>query len=322
MKIIVRALLILFFPLASLGQSCCSGGVPLSSNLGLPPSEGKALQLNLAYDLNVLETLKTGRRQLDDASRSRRTHSLLLEAGYSFTEHFAVDALFSWVRQERQIEQFGSTDLTSTEGPGDVVLLFKYRALHFEKIAGSLFLGLGTKLPTGPSGLRSRQGITLNADLQPGSGAWDGILWANWSHNLKFRPSMSFSATTAYSHKGRNTEYLGNQTYQFGQEWQLMASLSDRLFIARAIIDPSLLLRYRQVQADEQNGERVPSTGGQWVFINPGFTYWIQPDISFNANVSLPLFADITGTQATPTFRINLGFYHLINFKQSINPLP
>jgi len=34
-------------------QTCCSGGVPLSSNLGLPASDKGVLQLSLSYDLNV-----------------------------------------------------------------------------------------------------------------------------------------------------------------------------------------------------------------------------------------------------------------------------
>lgn len=91
-------------------QTCCSGGVPLSSNLGLPPSDGNTIQFNLSYDLNTLSTLKAGAEELDDDSRRRQTHSVLFQMGYSLSDRFAVDVFFSWVLQTRQINQFGNTN--------------------------------------------------------------------------------------------------------------------------------------------------------------------------------------------------------------------
>jgi len=126
-KYIQFVFIFLLFSNSTHSQSCCSGGVPLSSNLGMAPDEANTLQLNLAYDLNVLETLKSGMNTLEDDSRSRKTHSALLQAGYSFTNTFSVDVLFSWVRQERNINQFGSSDFTSTQGLGDAVFLFKQK---------------------------------------------------------------------------------------------------------------------------------------------------------------------------------------------------
>ena len=92
MRVLKSLLSIVFFSCVMVwgvdGQTCCSGGVPVSSNLGLP-SEGKnTLQFSLNYDLNVLETLKSGTEVLEDDSRSRRTHSILFQAGYSITERF------------------------------------------------------------------------------------------------------------------------------------------------------------------------------------------------------------------------------------------
>ena len=91
--ILIGLLLGLNYSLRS--QTCCSGGVPLSSNLGLPASEAKTLQFALTYDLNVLETLKTGRQTLEDNSRSRKTHSGILEVGYGFTDKFSIDGFKS-----------------------------------------------------------------------------------------------------------------------------------------------------------------------------------------------------------------------------------
>lgn len=311
----VTVLLFFFRGLAG-GQTCCSGGVPLSANLGLPPEEGHTLQINLNYDLNVLETLKAGAKTLDDNSRSRLTHSVLLQAGYSFSDRLSVDALFSWVRQERSIRQFGGEDFTATDGLGDGVFLVKYKLLATVQNQTVISGALGVKAPFGRSDLRRTDGLTINADLQPGSGAWDGIAWAQIVHALNSRPTMALSGTIVYSRKGGNAEYLGDQTYQFGNEWQATAAFSDRIATGKVILDPSLSLRYRHAGPDRFNGLEVPSTGGQWVFLNPGLSYWFNPDLAFNARVEIPLFADITGTQVSPTYRINAGFFSRINFKK------
>lgn len=300
-----------------MGQTCCSGGVPLSSNLGLPPAEAKTLQLSMSYDLNVLETLKTGTTVLDDDSRTRKTISYLAEIGYSFNRRFSVDVLFSFVRQERIINQFGREDFDFTEGIGDLVVLAKYTLLSTTDQNTNLTIAAGAKLPTGRSDMRDTRGLTLNADLQPGSGAWDGILWGQFSHNISFRPSMSFSVVSTYGLRGVNNSYLGSQAYQFGNELQLIGGLSDRIFWGNSLLDPALMFRYRQVAPDKQNGQTVPSTGGEWLFINPGVTYWLNKNMSVNGNVELPLIANITGTQVSPSYRLNFGLYYSIPIKDN-----
>lgn len=301
------------------GQTCCSGGVPLSSNLGLPAGEKGALQLALTYDLNILETLKTGRETLEDDARSRRTHSSIFEIGYSWSDKFSVDGFFSFVRQEREINQFGNTNFSATSGIGDAVLLFKYKVWSSEDNGTLLQVGVGPKIPLGASDKRNSNGLIFNADLQPGSGAWDAVLFAQFSKVLKKRPSMSFLSTTTYGIKGKNKEYFDVQTYQFGREFQLAMGLSDRILLGKSIVDPSILFQFRNQTPDKIDEENIPSTGGNWVFVNPSFAYWATPDLSINIGVALPLSASITGTQVTPTVRFTTGvFYRLFTRKNEL----
>ncbi|HHH49599.1 MAG TPA: transporter [Saprospiraceae bacterium] len=318
MKNLIINTIIFFLANSLAAQTCCSGGVPVSSNLGLPASDGKTIQFNLSYDLNVLRTLKSGKEILDDHSRDRKTHAVLLELGYSFTDRFSVDGFFSFVRQERTVNQFGNTDFTFTQGVGDAIVLFKYKLLALKNNQTTWLGGLGIKAPLGASDLRNREtGIWLNADLQPGSGAWDAILWSQFTQVTSFRPSMSFVSTLTYGIKGKNPAYFGTQVYQFGNELQISMGLSDRLLIGKSIVDPALLFRYRTVQADRNNNNDLPSTGGQWVFINPSITYWINSDMSFNINGELPLYSKLEGTQVTPTFRWNIGFFYRISLRKA-----
>jgi len=300
-------------------QTCCSGGVPVASNLGLPLSESGTIQLSLSYDLNVLETLKTGRERLEDDSRSRKTHSGIIEIGYSFSNRFSADAFLSFVRQEREITQFNSINFSATNGVGDAVLLFKYKLFNTPDNHSILQIGAGPKLPLGASNKRNEQGLSLNADLQPGSGAWDLITWGQVSQVLPFRPSMSMNLTAIYSLKGVNDDYLGSQSYQFGNEVQIALGITERLTLGNGLFDPSIAVRYRRQAADVIDDFAVPSTGGRWLFINPILSYWVTPDIAFEAALTVPVFSDIAGTQVTPTYRFRTGVFCRISSKKDSN---
>jgi len=315
MRIYFFSLLFFFFSGSMAAQTCCSGGVPVASNLGLPPSEKGAIQLSLGYDLNVLETLKTGRETLEDDSRSRKTHTGLLEIGYAFSNKFSVDAFLSFVRQEREIRQFNNINFSATNGIGDAVLLFKYKLFNTADNHTILQIGAGPKLPFGASDKRNEQGLTINADLQPGSGAWDLITWGQLAQVLPFRPSMSLNLTAIYSVKGVNDSYLGSQAYQFGKELQLAVGISERLTIGNMLFDPALTIRYRRQSEDILNDFAVPSTGGNWLFINPSLSYWVTPDLSFEAALTVPIRSDISGTQVTPTYRFRTGVFYRIPSK-------
>lgn len=296
-------------------QTCCSGGVPISSNLGMPIEDPHVLQMNLSYDLNTLNTLKTGREVIKDRNRTRRTHSLIWEASYGFSKRFSADLLLSYVRQERTVNNFNKSERTSSEGFGDATVLLKYEVIR--KVNYGLSSGLGIKLPTGSSTKVNEDGITLNADLQPGSGATDFLFWSHFSSQWKNRPSATIFATLIFATKGHNKTYLGVQDYKFGDELQAIVGLGDRILLANQIFDPSLAFRYRNAASDQNNDVLVPSTGGNWLFVSPSISWWPNPNISWNVNIELPLLANITGTQVSPTLRFNTGIYYKFTTKKN-----
>ncbi|MEM9887576.1 MAG: hypothetical protein AAF849_16900 [Bacteroidota bacterium] len=305
------AIFAIFFPTILLGQACCSGGVPVSSNLGLPVGAANTVQWSLSYDYNALNTLKTGSITQQSQERERSTQSVLLELGYSLNNRFSIDGFFAYLQQDRFIRQ--SDDLTRTRGIGDAVLLFKYNV--FAKDFSSLTLGVGPKIPLGATDhLSNNSPIPPALDLQSGSGAWDLLFWTQWSTSLSFRPSMSWISTAIYSYRGVYDEYQCQngscQTYQFGQDVQLMSGLSDRIFLNNSIFDASLLFRYRFVTEDLFNDAPRPGTGGNFLLISTGISYWITSDFSLNATFELPLYSNVKDTQVAPTFRLNFGVFH------------
>jgi len=289
-------------------QSCCSGGVPISNSLGLPLSGKGSFQLSLGYDLNVLNTLMGEDVKLDDRSRRRLTHSVLTQVGYVLSSRFSVELFLSYIQQRRIIRQFGNIDRTIAEGPGDAVLLLKYRVVPGAN-GFNWAVGLGPKVPAGPSDRRDENDIALNADLQPGSGAWDLVTWTQLSRAFAARPSLTWSLTGSYVAKGTNPDYLGSQVYQFGNELVVMAGLADRFLVNRFLWGGAIQTIFRHASQDKNNGEETPGTGGRWVFLRPSISIYPLKNTTFTAGASFPLYSWLRDTQLTPTVRYNASLY-------------
>ncbi len=292
----------------SSAAQCCSGGVPMSGNLGLPAADAGTWQFSVSYDLNELRTLKTGSQTTDDSDRNRQTHSILGEVGYSFSEKWSADLFFSWVKQERAIESpSGGTNFTSTQGVGDAVLLVKYRPVS------ALQVGYGIKAPLGSADQTREDGVQLTADLQPGSGAWDHIAYLNFTKQNIIRPTTTLTTTLTHRWRGVNNDYLGNSTYQFGNEFMAIAAIADRLVVGSVLLDPSLKVRYRQATRDTFNNFDFASSGGEFLFINPGLAWVLSPSINWQVNMEWPLYARVNEVQLAPTLRFNTGLFIQIN---------
>lgn len=305
--------------LFSKAQTCCSGGIPLSNNIGLAITEKGTTQIGIHYDYNNLNTLNNGSEKLDDNSRLRITHSVLINIGYSITNSLAVEGLLTWVNQRRNISQFGNEDLTVTSGIGDAVILLKYNFPNILFGANSdISLGIGPKIPLGSSTETNNQGITLNADLQPGSNAWDIIYWSQISKRFNFRPSLTVSSRFIYRDTGTNTSYFGDSTYKFGEELQVFLSFSDQYLLFNTLSNPSISFKYRKAKKDKTGGGEVFSTGGNWISIIPNFSINLKPNIAFSTKVELPIYSDVSGTQLTPTYRITSGVLININKKENV----
>ncbi|WP_158655175.1 hypothetical protein [Flavivirga eckloniae] len=299
-------------------QTCCSGGIPLSNNLGLSQADKGTIQVGLNYDYNYLNTLNSGTETLNDNSRLRITHSVLLNANYSISNRFSIEGLFTWVNQRRNISQFGNENLDQTSGIGDAVLLLKY---NFPELLGeksNIAIGLGSKIPLGSSTETNDQGITLNADLQPGSNAWDIIYWTSFSKNFAFRPTSTLSARIIYRSTGTNDSYFENSTYKFGNEFQGFISFSDQFVLFKTLTNPSLSFKYRDARRDKISGFDLDNTGGNWVSVIPNFSINLKPQLAFSAKAELPIYNNVDGTQLTPTYRITTGLLLKISPKKNV----
>lgn len=303
-------------------QTCCSGGIPLSNSIGLPLLEKGSIQLGINYDYNNLNTLNNGSEKLNDNSRLRITHSVLINTSYAITNKVSVEGLFTWVNQRRNISQFGNNNLDQTSGIGDAVMLLKYDITNmFSNIIGeysSLSFGIGAKIPLGSTRETNDLGVTLNADLQPGSNAWDLLFLSSFSTTLKSRPTLTFSSKVIYRSTGTNNSYFGDSTYKFGNEFQGFISFSDQFLIFKTLSKPSISFKYRDANQDKIGGFNLDNTGGNWVSFIPSFSIDITTNIAFSAKSEIPIYNNVDGTQLTPTYRITSGILFKITPKQKV----
>ena len=89
MRVLFFILLTVMFAHVS-AQTCCSGGVPLSNNLGLPNEGAKSISFGISYDYNNLNTLNSGSDKLDDDSRKRITNSIFIYIVSSAARYYAA----------------------------------------------------------------------------------------------------------------------------------------------------------------------------------------------------------------------------------------
>ncbi len=299
-------------------QTCCSGGIPLSNSIGLETTEKGTLQIALNYDYNNLNTLNFESEKLNDNARLRITHSALINIGYAVTNNFSIEGLFSWVNQRRKISQFGNVDLDQSSGIGDAVVLFKY---NFKNVLGKNSewgLGLGSKIPLGSSTEKDENGIVLNADLQPGSNAWDIVYLSSFSKRFNFRPTFNLSSRIIYRSTGTNNSYLENTTYKFGNEFQAFINFSDQFIFLKTLTNPSISFKYRNAKQDKIGGFNLNNTGGDWVFIIPNFSINLTSNLVFSTKAELPIYSKVDGTQLTPTYRITTGILITLAKKENV----
>jgi len=290
------------------GQTCCSGGTPLTGNLGIQGIEPKSFYFQLAYDYNFLDNLYSGTQLLKDNGRERLTQTLLFQGIYSFTEHFSVNTLFTYVSQQRKIfSTLGTTNFTKTKGIGDAVVLAQYTP--FSNLKRSLTLALGPKLPIGKFDAADPEfGITLSPDLQPGTGSFDGIFGASYQeYHLLNSSGLTFSTSAGYRITTPARRFDGDNKYRFGNETMFSLGIQKNILIKKLGVTPLVFMRYRKTLMDKIAGSKVSGTGGTWIYLSPGLNIDLNNNLSINASGELPIYRNLNGTQLTTTYRLNLG---------------
>ena len=292
------------------GQTCCSGGIPVSSNIGYQSMNAKTFQFGFNAEFNILKTLKSGNIKLEDDLRLRSTQSYMARSGYSLSDKLEFEMMIPLIRQTRRISSpTGEVNMESTFGIGDPILLALY---NINTNIFKIRIGGGPQIPLGSYTQRNSLGLTLLEDLQPGSGAWDLITFFSIEKRFANLPSGLLYANFISTYTGTNMNSRnGTQSYEFGNDLQVILGFSNQYIIGSTLFSPGLSLRYRNAQRDAVNGEAIPGTGGQFLFARISNQIPIN-NSSLNFTIELPFYSKVNETQLSPSLIINVGWHKAI----------
>ena len=308
-------LLIFLLSIETFSQACCSAGSPLLGSLDISSSYEGELQIGLTYELNSLQDVYAGSERLDDVLRKRTVNSLLMEINYGLTNRISLSTLFTFVNQSRTISSLPEiTDKLNAGGLSDGIVLVKYNIIPLSLFNQfELTLGAGVKLPFGNSTLRA-DGILIPADMQPGTGSWDGILWGYASNGFMPAIPLNLFLNVSYRINGTNNRFGENfqQGYIFGNELFMNLGAGYR---TDTFFDFTMMFRFRNTNADQFDGGKLPNTGGTWLYLVPGVNGKISNHFTARLSGQIPLYRNLTGTQLTTTYTASLGLFYNINLK-------
>ncbi len=181
-------------------------------------------------------------------------------------------------------------------GVGDMLLTGRYRFFNDgESQWASVF---GVILPTGKITNLTDDGEILGTHNQPGSGA------------------MTFQGGVAFS--GHITEKIaidadviyrfgtqGAKQFRSGNSWQFDVATS---FAHHGVIVPVIELNGIFFDQDIENDEIKANSGGDVVYLSPGIGFSLMKKHSMYANVSYPIYQELTGISNDEKYRGSLGW--------------
>ncbi len=286
----------------SYSQACCSAGTPLSAQMGLEFLNKGDLLVSIAYDYNFLNDQFNYDEQLNSEERSRISQSIITRIQYAFADKWTLGISLPYVyRSESNNSPNSSFSSLSSSGIGDLLLQLNFTVLR--KGRHNFLLSGGLKLPTGSNDERNEFGFPLPADLQPGTGSWDGIIGALYEMNNILGGDFHFNLSGTARFNGEGTRFDGKQTYKFGNAYQLITGLTYEILLKRSYLLPALNLSYRRTMIDITNDALTPSTGGDWLNLVPSLAYYLRGNAKFLFSTAIPLYRYLEGTQLTTTYR-------------------
>lgn len=300
----------------SVGQTCSCAGAPLISAQSAGADKAGQLIIGLTYEHHEISRVFAGTHRVGEETE-RATKSTLLEVHYGITDRLSISSTLNFAQKDRVTGTDGSNARSSlrTSGIGDALLLLRYTVLKQSLWKRNHFsIGAGVKAPSGSSSLK-RGGLPLNADMQPGSGSWDGIVLANWSHSLLPRTKAALFATVSYRFSGTNERFNAADRYRFGNEASFSFGVANSLGTKSAY---SLGLLYRTSRQDERNEAKIFNTGGRWLSVAPSMQRAINSKTELRLSGRYPITQWLRGTQPSTSFATAISILYKFGRTKSV----
>lgn len=314
MRVLKKFFLFLFtlgsIPILSIAQTCGCAGAPLLSSQSISSASKGNLLLGITHEFNSIDDLVQGTKELNNRSVRRSTQSTLLEIHYGISNRLTASGTFTFINKRREtgLQTSGPSNQVRTTGIGDGLFILKY-VLHKNTIRSQfqLAVGGGVKVPFG-SFSHTNNGVQLNADMQPGTGAFDGIFWSYFSKTFAPHTTLNFFWTNSLRLTGEADRFSNtNDSYRFGNEFISTLGVGNKLI---GDVSYVVQVQYREVGENERNGEDLPNTGGRWIDVAPTLSYALTDKVSLRVLGQIPIFRNLEGTQSTTSYSLSGSIFY------------
>jgi len=230
----------------------------------------------------------------------------------------------------------------NSAGFGDVTMLGQYRFHNNAQNGTSAAVLFGFKAPTGSTSQRDNFGQLFEAEFQPGSGSWDGLLGAaftkrtgRWSfdvsalyylistgtQNTNLGDRFLFGTAVSYRLVGATGSSKETELHEYCmqprnqlQEHCLYHANHDHSDMMKTPYTLDLVLELNGEWHDKQRiaGIPDPNSGGTTVYLSPGVRVGFDRFSGF-VSVGVPVINQHNGIQSKPEFRVLTGIGARLN---------
>ena len=180
---------------------------------------------------------------------------------------------------------------------GDVRVLGRYSGFSSDQSSGLL---LGIKLPTGPTDINFADGTQLDPSLQPGTDSTD-LIAGGFQTGLIGQIGWFTQATLQHA-------VTSHGDYRPGDSITLNGGIRQARFGQR--LTPMLQLNLVHRDRDSGANALPEYSGGNLVYLTPGFSVRLGGATSAYGFVQLPVYQYVNGLQLAPTSTVTVGIHH------------
>lgn len=217
----------------------------------------------------------------------------------------------------------------TSAGIGDISALAQWRFLNDPSAGFEAALLAGFKAPTGETHEKDNEGERFDAEFQPGSGSWDGMVGLALTRRAG---PWSFDASVLYTavgegvfdtdlgdrvHYGAAVSYRvagfangaagpmfhGAKPHEHGDDGHAHKHVEPA---AGPALDLILELNGEWHDKQKEGGEVDENSGGHTLYVAPGLRLSMDKWSAF-ASIGIPVVNDMNGIQAEPDYRLVTG---------------
>jgi hypothetical protein len=332
-----------FLPAAA--HACATCGCSLNADAAMGYSSAAGWRLGFEYDFINQEQLRKGSSPISpsqvaaindaggnqEVERQTINRYMNLSVSYRPSADWNLNLLVPYISRSHttygaaMTSQLGPSDISGAQstGLGDIKFIANYQGLL---PTHNLGLQIGIKVPTGDyggqnivtgatvghnpvfftSGPNAASGSALDTSLNTGTGTTDAIFGAYYyqavSQDFDAYASVQFEFAFLQNLNQPNADYRpGNlATLSFGTRYE-----ADHRLI------PQLQVNITRKGADGGALADTADTAGTVVYLSPGVTVGLRPDLHVYGFIQVPVYSELSGYQLFPHWTGSIGLSYL-----------